>query len=231
MAPSLLAADFSCLAQELERAESTGAAHILHLDIMDGHFVPNISFGPGVVRTLRPLSKMLFDVHLMIEKPERYLKEFAEAGAEYISVHVEAVTHLHRVLENIRELGAKPAIALNPATSLSTIEEALPLVDMVLLMSVNPGFGGQDFIYQVLGKIRRLKDMLEERELNIPIEVDGGINRETGLLVAEAGAEILVAGSAVFGRQDLSQAVAEILEAAKKGRQNFLKGRNKGQYG
>lgn len=212
LAPSILSADFGCLRSEIEKVERCGL-EMLHLDVMDGHFVPNITFGPGLVRALRPFSKMIFDVHLMIEKPERYIQDFARAGADYLTVHAEATCHLHRVLAQIREQGVKAGVALNPATPLSAVEWVLPLVDMVLIMSVNPGFGGQKFIPEVLPKIRALKAMLEERNLRIPIQVDGGIGPETAPLVVEAGAEILVAGSAVFGQPDVAQAVEKILKS------------------
>ncbi|HHW07964.1 MAG TPA: ribulose-phosphate 3-epimerase [Clostridia bacterium] len=210
LAPSILSADFSCLKSEMEKVERCGV-EMLHLDVMDGHFVPNITFGPGVVRALRPHSNMVFDVHLMIERPEQYIKDFAQAGADYLTVHAEATYHLHRVLAQIREQGVKPAVAINPATPLSAIEWVLPMVDMVLIMSVNPGFGGQKFIPEVIPKIRALKAVLEEKKLKIPIQVDGGIGPETAPLVVQAGAEILVAGSAVFGQPDVGQAIERIL--------------------
>lgn len=212
LAPSLLSADFSCLGSEIKRVEDCGI-EMLHLDVMDGHFVPNITFGPGVISALRPLSKMIFDVHLMIEQPERYIKDFAQAGADYITVHAEATCHLHRVLGQIREHGVKPAVAINPATPLSAIEWVLPMVDMILLMSVNPGFGGQIFIPEIIPKIKALKAILQEKNLKIPIQVDGGINQETAPLVVEAGAEILVAGSAVFGQPDVGQAIERIMRS------------------
>lgn len=210
IAPSLLSADFSRLDQEIRDIEQLGIK-MLHLDVMDGHFVPNITFGPGLIKSLRPLSKMVFDVHLMIEEPERYVVDFVQAGADIVTVHAEATYHLHRLLTLIREQGVKAAVALNPATPLSAIEWVLPQLDMVLLMSVNPGFGGQAFIPEVVGKIRALNEMMKEQGVEIPIQVDGGINRDTAPLVVEAGAEILVAGSAVFGQRDRGEAIQQIL--------------------
>lgn len=212
LAPSLLSADFSCLGSEIKRVEKHGI-EMLHLDVMDGHFVPNITFGPGLISALRPHSRMIFDVHLMIEQPERYIRDFARAGADYITVHAEATCHLHRVLSQIREQGAKPAVAVNPATPVSAVEWVLPMVDMVLVMSVNPGFGGQKFIPEIIPKIKTLKQMIQEKNLEIPIQVDGGINHETAPLVVEAGAEILVAGSAIFGQPDVGQAIDRIMSS------------------
>lgn len=215
LAPSLLSANFSCLASEIKQVEDIGI-DLLHLDIMDGHFVPNITFGPELVKSLRPLSKMEFDVHLMIESPEKYIAAFAAAGADYITVHVEGNHHLHRLLDNIRELGVKPAVALNPSTPLSTIEWVLPQLEMILLMSVNPGFGGQKFIPEILFKIKKLREMIDSRGLSILIQVDGGINKETAPLVAEAGADILVAGSAIFGQPNVKKAVTELRQVTNK---------------
>ena len=198
IAPSILSADFSRLAQEVESVERAGAEY-LHLDIMDGHFVPNITFGPQVVAALRPSSKMIFDVHLMVENPEKYLQVFAEAGADIITVHVEATKHLHRALQNIKELGCKCGVALNPATPVNSIECVLEYIDMVLIMSVNPGLGGQKFIPYAVTKVRQTEEILEKQNSNhIHIQVDGGINLETASQVVAAGADILVAGSAVF---------------------------------
>lgn len=214
LAPSLLSADFSRLSSEIRQIEDLGI-DLLHLDIMDGHFVPNITFGSDIVKALRPLTKMEFDAHLMIENPEKFIPAFAKAGADYITIHVEGNLHIHRLLDNIREHGVKPAIALNPATPLSTIEWILPQVEMVLIMSVNPGFGGQKFIFTSLDKIKKLKEMIDDRGLTIPIQVDGGINKETAPLVQEAGAEILVAGSAIFGQSDIGLAVYELRKSLK----------------
>ncbi|NLC77419.1 MAG: ribulose-phosphate 3-epimerase [Clostridia bacterium] len=212
IAPSLLSADFSRLAEEIGSIEKLGI-NMLHLDVMDGHFVPNITFGPGLIKDLRGSSKMVFDVHLMIENPEKYVRDFVRAGADIVTVHAEATLHLHRLLSQIKEEGVKAAVALNPATPLTAIEWVLPQLDMVLLMSVNPGFGGQQFIPAVLPKIKALKQMLLEKGLKIPIQVDGGINRHTAGTVVAAGADILVAGSAVFGEADRGQAIQALLNA------------------
>ncbi|HHT62786.1 MAG: ribulose-phosphate 3-epimerase [Bacillota bacterium] len=215
LAPSLLAADFSCLREQVKTVEEAGADY-LHLDVMDGHFVPNITFGPGLVKNLRPHTNLFFDVHLMIDHPDQYAEEFVVAGADLLCVHQETCPHLHRTIQNIKELGVKAAVSLNPATPLSTIEEILPELDMVLLMSVNPGFGGQDFISSVLKKIKRLRQMIREQELDIDIQVDGGICLDNISDVVQAGANVLVAGSAVFGASDIKKAAADLKEKAEK---------------
>jgi ribulose-phosphate 3-epimerase len=207
IAPSILSADFAQLATEIKAIEEGGADYV-HVDVMDGHFVPNITIGPLLVGAIRPHTRLPLDVHLMIEQPDRYIPDFVKAGADIISVHTEACPHLHRSVQLIKSLGVKASVALNPHTPLSTIEHILPELDMVLLMTVNPGFGGQKFIELTLPKIRALRDMLAQRKLQrIDIEVDGGINPETSALVREAGANVLVAGSAVYGADDRSEAI------------------------
>jgi ribulose-phosphate 3-epimerase len=198
--PSILSADFVRLGEQAVEAESAGIDG-LQIDVMDGQFVPNITFGPAVVSALRPLVKATLDVHLMIVEPQRYLQDFAEAGADRLVVHEEACLHLHRVLQSIHELGVQAAVALNPATSLCTVEEVLDLTDVIQIMTVNPGFGGQPFIHSQLDKIRRLRTILDERGLDTPIAVDGGIDPATAPLVVEAGATILVAGSSIYNSQ------------------------------
>ena len=209
LAPSILAADFSALGAAAQAAEQSGA-DLIHLDVMDGLFVPNITFGPGVVAAIKRSTSLPLDVHLMIEQPERYLAEFYEAGADYLTVHVEACRHLHRAVTVIRELGMKAGVSLNPSTSLTAIEEILPYVDLVLLMSVNPGFGGQSFISSTLEKISRLRAMCDRKSLSVLIEVDGGIDRTNIRSVVKAGAEIIVAGSAVFGAPNVREALTQL---------------------
>ena len=209
IAPSLLSANFVRLAEDISRIEAAGADW-LHLDIMDGHFVPNLSFGPPVVAAIRKITKLPLDVHLMVTNPAELIEAFAAAGADWLTVHVETDPHLHRLVDRIRELGVRPAVALNPATPLGTLEEILSEVDMVLVMSVNPGFGGQKFIPSSLSKIRRLKEQLQNTDRSVIIEVDGGINQATALQVREAGADVLVAGSAVFGSDDLELAIRNL---------------------
>jgi len=206
IAPSILSADFSRLAEELHNVVEAGA-DIIHLDIMDGHFVPNLTIGPGVVKALRPLTDRPFDCHLMIEEPQRYIDAFLRAGANMISVHVEAEPHLNRALAMIREGGAQAGIAINPATSADTLADALEFCDFVLVMTVNPGFGGQKFISPVVDKVRRISQMVRERRLGVRIEVDGGIDPSTAPAITAAGAEILVAGTAVFGQSDRRAAI------------------------
>lgn len=212
IAPSILAANFSCLGDEIQAAERGGAA-ILHVDVMDGHFVPNITVGLPVVKSLARFTKLPIDAHLMISEPGIYATQFVEAGARMVSVHVEADPNLHRTLTAIRAAGAHPGVVLNPATPLSAIEEALLFVDYVLVMSVNPGFGGQKFIPQTLEKIKRLRQSIDERQLKVRIEIDGGVDRNNIETVVAAGAEIIVAGSAVFGTGDAENAVKELRNA------------------
>ena len=195
--PSVLAADFARLGEQAREAEAAGVEG-LQIDVMDGRFVPNITFGPGVVRALRPLVSVTLDVHLMIVEPERYLEDFADAGADRLMVHQEACRHPHRVLQSIRELGVEAAVAINPGTPLSVLEELLDLTDLIQVMTVNPGFGGQPFIRSQVEKIRRLKQMLDEESRDIPIAVDGGIDTTTAPLVVAAGATVLVAGSSIY---------------------------------
>jgi ribulose-phosphate 3-epimerase len=211
IAPSLLSADFSRLADEL--AEVENEADLLHLDVMDGHFVPNLTIGPGIVKACRAHSRLPFDCHLMIDNPQLYIDRFLEAGADMISVHVEAEPHLQRALQMIRDGGAKAGIAINPATSAESLSTAIEFCDFVLVMTVNPGFGGQKFIEPVVPKIRRIAQMVRERGVHVEIEVDGGVDRTTAPLVAHAGATMLVAGSAVFGEKDRVAAMKAIRTA------------------
>lgn len=213
IAPSFLSADIWRVAEQISALDQLGCKY-LHLDIMDGHFVPNISYGPAWVEKLRPHSQMQFDVHLMVEEPDFLLPAFAAAGSDFCTVHVEAVRHLDRTLNRIRELGMKPGVVLNPATPLEAVREVLPLCDMVLLMSVNPGFGGQSFIPYVLDKVRRLAALREQLQLNFLIEIDGGVVADNAAQIAAAGADILVAGSAVFGQPDLAAAYRAVEQAA-----------------
>lgn len=207
---SILSADFARLGEEAGEAEVAGVDG-LAVDVMDGHFVPNITFGPGAVRALRPLVSMVLDVHLMITEPERYLAAFAEAGADRLIVHQEACLHLHRVLQSIRELGIEAGVAINPETPVNALEEVLDLTDLIQVMTVNPGFGGQRFIHSQLDKIHRLRRVLEERGLDIPIAVDGGIDTTTAPLVVSAGATVLVAGSSIYNsRGSVAENVAAL---------------------
>jgi ribulose-phosphate 3-epimerase len=211
--PSILSADFAHLADEVAAAER-GGAKTIHVDVMDGHFVPNITLGPPVVKSLRKATKLTLDCHLMIENPDDFIPAFAEAGANWISVHYEACRHLHRTIEHIREHGMEPAVVINPATPVEFLTEVLPMLHHVLVMSVNPGFGGQKFIPFALDKIRLLKKIREERNLNYRIEVDGGVDHQTIRSVVESGADLLVAGSAVFGKGEGETATRELLLAA-----------------
>jgi ribulose-phosphate 3-epimerase len=212
IAPSILSADFSRLGQEIEAVERGGAA-ILHVDVMDGHFVPNITIGLPVVKSIARATKLPIDTHLMISEPGRYAEQFVRAGATMVSVHVEADPHLHRTLMSIKAAGAQAGVVLNPATPLGSLEEALHFVDYVLVMSVNPGFGGQRFIPTSIDKLRRLRRIIDERRLNVRIEIDGGIDLENIATVVAAGAEIIVAGSAIFGGPDPEAALRELREA------------------
>ncbi len=219
IAPSILAANFAKLGEEVKEVEKAGA-QLIHIDVMDGHFVPNISFGSIVLDAIRPLTDLPLDVHLMIENPDQYIEQFAKAGADYITVHVEACRHLHRTIQLIRSLGVKPGVVLNPHTPIESIQHILEDIDMVLFMTVNPGFGGQQFIHSVVPKIEALAAIIKERNLDIAIEIDGGINAETIVPCAKAGATIFVAGSAIYSKEDRTAALQEILaagEAAIKG--------------
>ena len=211
IAPSILSADFTRLEKEVKDVEKAGADYI-HIDVMDGHFVPNITIGPMIVEAVRRVTKLPLDIHLMISNPDLFIDDFVQAGADIITVHVEAVDHLHRSIQLIRKAGAKPSVSLNPATPLQMIEYILDNLEMVLLMTVNPGFGGQEFIPEVIPKIERLREMIDKRGLKIEIEVDGGINPETVHLVSEAGADVFVAGSAIFYSKDYAETIRMMRE-------------------
>ena len=212
IAPSILSADFARLGEEIEAVERGGAA-LLHFDVMDGHFVPNLTVGLPVLKSIARATRLPVDAHLMITEPGRYAEQFVEAGAQLVSVHVEADAHLHRTLMAIKEKGAQAGVAINPLTPLAHLEDALHYADFILLMSVNPGFGGQKFIPTSVDKLRRLRRMIDERGLKTRIEIDGGIDRTNIAEVAASGAEIIVSGSAVFGASDPAQAVRELREA------------------
>lgn len=206
IAPSILSADFAELGPEIRRVEAAGA-DLIHIDVMDGHFVPNLTIGPPVVAALRKVSRLPFDVHLMVNNPQDMLSAFIKAGADIVTVHAEVAPHLHRLIQTIKEQGVKAGVSLNPSTPLSAVEEVLDIVDMVLIMSVNPGFGGQKFIPGAVDKIRRLREMITARGHKVDIEVDGGVNADTARQVTEAGANILVAGSAVYCAADIAAAI------------------------
>jgi ribulose-phosphate 3-epimerase len=217
IAPSILSADFGRLADEVRAVEAAGADWI-HVDVMDGRFVPNITIGPLVVEAVRRVTRLPIDAHLMIVEPERYVEAFARAGADLISVHAEASPHLHRTIQAIRAAGARPSVALNPSTPLDCLEYVIGDVEMVLLMTVNPGFGGQSYIPAVTEKVRRLRRMADERGQELEIEVDGGVRASAVGAVAQAGANVFVAGTAVFGAKDYRAAVHDLRDAAERGR-------------
>jgi ribulose-phosphate 3-epimerase len=206
IAPSILSADFSRLGEEIKAVEKAGA-DLIHVDVMDGHYVPNITIGPGVVSSLRKATGLPFDVHLMIEDPDRYIDAFVDAGSNIITVHAEAVIHLHRTVQTIKEKGVKVGVSLNPSTPLACVEEILPDIDLLLIMTVNPGFGGQKFISGMLPKIRKARELAQTRGLTMAIEVDGGVTAENIGTLAEAGADIFVAGAAIFGSPSYSDTI------------------------
>jgi ribulose-phosphate 3-epimerase len=211
IAPSILSADFSRLGEAIAAAERAGA-DLIHVDVMDGHFVPNITIGPPVVKSLKKVASKPLDVHLMIDDPDKYVKDFVDAGSDIITVHAEACIHLHRSIQNIKECGAKAGVSLNPATPISQIEVVLPYLDMVLIMSVNPGFGGQKFIPEVLVKISQMQDMIRERKLDIEIEVDGGVNVDNVADVYRAGGDIVVMGNAFYNSENYEETVKIVRE-------------------
>jgi len=213
LSPSILSADFACLGAQVAEVTAAGADYI-HVDVMDGHFVPNITIGPLVLEAIRKITRLPLDVHLMIANPDAYIEQFAEAGADIITVHAEASTHLHRSVQLIKTQGCQAGVSLNPATSLAALEYILPDVDLVLLMTVNPGFGGQKFIDTALPKITRLRTTILKQGLDVAVEVDGGINKETIAKAAQAGANVFVAGSAVFGTDDYGKTIAELRQNA-----------------
>ena len=213
LAPSILSADFARLGEQVAEATRAGADYI-HIDVMDGHFVPNITIGAPIVASIRLWTSLPLDVHLMIEHPERHISDFAASGADIITVHVEACTHLHRTIESIKQMGKKAGVALNPATPLNSIEEILPYVDLTLIMSVNPGFGGQSFIPETLSKITRLRKMLDEGKFNAELEVDGGITIDNAVSIVKAGANVLVVGNSVFkAKEGIIQSLQRLRKA------------------
>lgn len=214
IAPSILSADFADLKNDIQRVEEAGADY-LHIDVMDGHFVPNITIGPLVVKSIRKVSRLIFDVHLMIENPEKYIKDFVESGADLITVHAESTHHLHRTIQMIKKEGIKVGVALNPATPLAFIEEILCDLDLVLIMSVNPGFGGQRFIESSINKIIKLKKLIDLNGLKTLIEVDGGVNLDNIDKLASAGVDVIVAGSAIYNSKDIKQTIRMMKESSK----------------
>ncbi len=213
IAPSILASDFSRLGEEISRVEKAGA-DMIHLDVMDGHFVPNITIGPPVIRSIRKVTRLPFDVHLMIDNPERYIESFIDAGADMLSIHVENNTHLHRTIEMVKSHGCRASVVLNPATPLNALDLVLDKVDMVLLMTVDPGFGGQQYIESMTEKVRELRYMVTKRNLRLDIEVDGGIDLENIHRVTEAGANVIVAGSTIFNAHDTDEIIRNLRQKA-----------------
>ena len=212
IAPSILAADFTRLGEEIAKVEAAGA-DMLHVDVMDGHFVPNLTIGPPVVKAIKAVTNLPLDVHLMVEQPDGLLADFIDAGSDNLTVHVEACRHLHRTVQSIKDAGVRASVVLNPATSLHALDEILPDVHMVLLMSVNPGFGGQRFLPSTLDKIRQLRAQITERQLSVSIEVDGGVKADNAAEICAAGADVLVAGTAIFGHADYEAAIRSLRAA------------------
>ena len=212
IAPSILSADFACLAEEIKAVEQAGA-DILHIDVMDGHFVPNFTIGPPIVAAIKKVTRLPLDVHLMMTNPDDFIPEFIEAGSNYLTVHVETCPHLHRTIQSIKERGIRAGVTLNPATPLSAVEPILPEVDLLLIMSVNPGFGGQKFIPSVMDKIKLARRMIDAKGLNVELEVDGGLKVENVGAISSAGADIFVAGSAIFGSKDYKQTISKMRKA------------------
>jgi len=206
IAPSILSADFGKLAEEIQKVEAAGA-DLIHVDVMDGHFVPNLTFGPPVIASIRKVTRLPFDVHLMIEKPERAIQDFANAGSDIITIHVEAETHLHKAIDFIKEKGIKAGVSLNPATPLCLIDEIIEDIDLLMVMSVNPGFGGQQFIESTLAKIKKARNLIDERAPHVLLEVDGGVKLDNMKSIKEAGADVFVAGSAIFKSTDYKQTI------------------------
>lgn len=214
IAPSILSANFSKLGEEIKEVELAGADYI-HVDVMDGHFVPNITIGPLIVEAIKPVTNLPLDVHLMIENPDQYIRIFAEKGASIITVHQEACPHLHRTIHLIKDMNVKAGVVINPATPIKMIKEILPYVDLVLIMTVNPGFGGQSFIHEMIPKIKAISELKEKNNYHYEIEVDGGVNIETAKLCTDVGADVLVAGSAIFNQKDRKKAIEDLRKAIK----------------
>lgn len=214
IAPSILSANFAKLGEEIKEVELAGADYI-HVDVMDGHFVPNITIGPLIVEAIKPVTNLPLDVHLMIENPDQYIRIFAEKGASIITVHQEACPHLHRTIQLIKDMNVKAGVVINPATPIKMIKEILPYVDLVLIMTVNPGFGGQSFIHEMIPKIKAISELKEKNNYHYEIEVDGGVNIETAKLCTDVGADVLVAGSAIFNQKDRKKAIEDLRKAIK----------------